>query len=248
MKVEKHHPESETRQRILHAALRSFADCGYYGTSVREIVAAARVSKPVLYYYFADKAELFQALADRAQDEWYQLMQEAARRGGTLEEKLEEIIAALFEFAVSNRELVRLAFLTAFGASGQTPSNPHCQEKGRRGFEFLKSLVEQARNSGELETRFPLEEVTMGVYGQILSHMLVNLVAPDCQLNREAARQIVRLFMGGAVIKESPSGNGGNIRCRDRRPPESQETTRRGGKPRRRTSQSGTRTARLEVD
>ncbi len=40
--------DSNTRQQILRAALKSFARCGYAATSVRQIVEDARVSKPAL--------------------------------------------------------------------------------------------------------------------------------------------------------------------------------------------------------
>ena len=60
---------SVTRQHILRAALKHFANSGYAAASVQEIVDDARVSKPALYYYFQDKAGLFQALVDEAHDE-----------------------------------------------------------------------------------------------------------------------------------------------------------------------------------
>ena len=40
-----------TRQLILRAALQRFADAGYAATSVQQIVDAAKVSKPALYYH-----------------------------------------------------------------------------------------------------------------------------------------------------------------------------------------------------
>jgi len=67
--------DSSTRHQVLHAALKKFADCGYEGTSVQDIVETARVTKPTLYYYFGNKAELYQALVDYAHDERRRLMQ-----------------------------------------------------------------------------------------------------------------------------------------------------------------------------
>ena len=74
----------ETRQEILRAALKRFAHGGYAATSVQQIVSDAKVSKPTLYYYFADKAELFQALVHEAHDERYRLLREAAARAGKM--------------------------------------------------------------------------------------------------------------------------------------------------------------------
>jgi TetR/AcrR family transcriptional regulator len=200
------HAESATRQQLLQAALKSFARRGYAAASVQEIVDAARVSKPVLYYYFADKAQLFQALVDQAHDERYRLMQEAADRGGSVAAKLEEIVAAVFEFALRNRELMRLAFATAFAADGEAPGGTRCREKGRRNYEFVRSLVEAGQASGELSRRFSADELAMGIYGQLNSYVMIRLLVPDCPLDRQAAKQIVRLFLAGAGARQPASG------------------------------------------
>jgi AcrR family transcriptional regulator len=202
------HSDSETRRQLLHAALKSFVDRGYAATSVQQIVKAARVSKPVLYYYFKDKAGLFGALVDQAHDERYRLMQEAAERGRTLPEKLEEIAAAIFEFSVRNRELMRLAFATAFAASGEAPGQTRCGEKGKRAFGFIRSLIEIGQASGELDRGFSVDELAMGFYGQLNSHVMVRLLVPECPLDRHTARQIVKLFLEGAAGQSAgPNGN-----------------------------------------
>ena len=193
---------SMTRQHILRAALKSFARCGYAATSVRQIVEDARVSKPALYYYFADKAQLFEALVDQAHDERYRLMQAAAQRGRTAAEKLEQVIAAVFEFSLRNRELMRLAFATAFTAAGEAPSRVKCLEKGRRNYEFIRSLIEQGQAAGELDRRFRVDDLAMGIYGQLNTYVMVRLLAPDCPLDRGTARQIVRLFLQGAAGRQ----------------------------------------------
>lgn len=201
------HSDSEVRRQLLQAALKSFADRGYAATSVQEIVDAAHVSKPALYYYFKDKAGLFDALVDQAHDERYRLMQEAAKKGGTLAKKLEEIAAAIFEFSVCNRELMRLAFATAFAASGEAPGQTRCREKGKRTFEFIRSLIQEGQASGELDRGFTVEELAMGIYGQFNSHVMVRLLVPECPLDRRTARQVVRLFLEGASNR-SASGTG----------------------------------------
>jgi AcrR family transcriptional regulator len=209
---------SGTRDFILRAALKSFADRGYAATSVQHIVDAAQVSKPALYYYFKDKAGLFEALVDQAHDERYRLMREAAGRRETIAEKLEEIVTDVFEFSVQNSELMRLAFATAFAAFGDAPGGTKCREKGRRNFEFVRSLLEQGQASGELNRGFSADELAMGIYGQLNSYMMVRLLVPDCPLNRQTARQMVQLFMEGA-------GNGKPVL--ERRDPVSGGETRR---------------------
>jgi len=51
-----------TRQRILDAAERTFADQGFEPASIRTIAARARVTLPVLYYHFDSKNGLIRAV------------------------------------------------------------------------------------------------------------------------------------------------------------------------------------------
>ncbi len=49
---------TNTRERIVEAALRLFSERGTTGVSVREVADAAGVTVPGLYYHFASKADL----------------------------------------------------------------------------------------------------------------------------------------------------------------------------------------------
>lgn len=196
------HSESLTRQQLLQAALTSFAERGYAATSVQQIVDAARVSKPALYYYFEDKAGLFQALVNHAHDERYRLMQEAADRFSGVLEKLEAIVASVFAFAVENQPLMRLAFATAFAPSGEAPGQAKFREKGCRNYEFIRSIMGQGRRSGELDKGFSIDDLAMGFYSQLNTYVMVRLFVPDLPLNGETAKRIVRLYLQGATKKK----------------------------------------------
>lgn len=52
-------PSEITRERIMKAAERLFAERGYEGTSVRAIVAKARVNQAAINYHFAGKEGLY---------------------------------------------------------------------------------------------------------------------------------------------------------------------------------------------
>lgn len=196
-------PPPDTRLRLLTAALKQFARRGYAGTSVQEIVTSARVTKPTLYYYFGSKTGLFKALVDSAHDERLRLMQEAAERGHTTAEKLEEVLTAVFDFTRRNADLMRLAFATAFAARGELPGEARCFEKGRRNFDFVRSLIEAGQASGELKREFDSESLAFGIYGQLTTYVMVHLVFPGCRMDRENARTVVRLFLEGSVAAVS---------------------------------------------
>jgi AcrR family transcriptional regulator len=52
-------PSEITRERIMKAAERLFAERGYEGTSIRAIVAKARVNQAAINYHFAGKDGLY---------------------------------------------------------------------------------------------------------------------------------------------------------------------------------------------
>ena len=189
----------ETRQEILRAALKRFAHSGYAATSVQQIVADAKVSKPALYYYFKDKAALFQALVNEAHDARYRLLQEASSRHQNIRGQLEGILTELFAYFQEHRDLVRISFATMFAAPGEVPEGLTCQEKCVRNFEFVHSLIRCARKSGELTGRFDSRELTYGFYGLTNFYLAANLVMPDCKTNPSAAGRIVDLFLTGAA-------------------------------------------------
>ncbi len=188
-----------TREGILRAALKRFAHAGYAATSVQQIVADARVSKPALYYYFSDKAALFQALVNEAHDARYRLLQDAAARGRDIRGQLEGILVALFEYFQDNRDLVRISFATMFASPGEVPEGLACREKCERNFEFVHSLIRKAQQAGGLDRRFDSRELTYGFYGLTNFYLAANLIMPDCKPDRRVAGRIVDLFLSGAA-------------------------------------------------
>ena len=60
--------KKSSRERLLEAAVKVFADRGYQAASVDEIAAAAGLSKGAVYWNFSSKDELFHALLEERID------------------------------------------------------------------------------------------------------------------------------------------------------------------------------------
>lgn len=195
-------PNGETRQDILRAALKRFAHSGYSAASVQQIVSDAKVSKPTLYYYFSDKAALFEALVHEAHDERYRLMTEAAARAKDIRSQLLEILNVLFEYFAENRELMRISLATAFASPGEMPSSLKYADRCERNFEFVHSLMKAALKRGELNQNFDSQELAFGFYGQANAYLMTHLLKPESKLDRRQAERVVDLFMAGAGQKK----------------------------------------------
>ena len=192
---------SDTRQQLLRAALKHFANSGYAATSVQHIVDDAKLSKPALYYHFEDKAGLFQALVHEAHDERYRVLREAAENNSCIRAQLETMLTALFAYFRENRELMRISFATMFAAPGEVPKDAACTEKCERNFEFIHSLIKLAQKNGELDRHFDSQELAFGFYGTANFYLVGHLVCEDCQPDQLTAKRIVELFLAGAGPK-----------------------------------------------
>ncbi len=57
--------ENTTKEKILDAALVSFAENGYKGTNLRDLAAGMGLSKSALYKHYAGKEDIWNAVLDR---------------------------------------------------------------------------------------------------------------------------------------------------------------------------------------
>ncbi len=192
-----------SKERILKAACRIFANCGYEGASIQDIVKAARVTKPTLYYYFKSKEGLYRALVEHAQEERFQLIEKAAAQHATLSDQLIAVVNALYGYARDNRDLTRICFASFFASPGEIPCHAKMIEKGKRNFELVQGLIEKARRQGALKTRFSTIELTSAFFAQILFYAVSQAVRNEQAVQHANAKKAVHLFLEGAIVRKS---------------------------------------------
>lgn len=109
---------SETRQRILDAAVELFGERGFSGVSVRDIAERAGVKKALVFYHHESKAILLQ----RALEPYYVSYRAAlgeAEIEGSLGERLHHLLDANIDFIEENFATARLVQIELLLASGQ---------------------------------------------------------------------------------------------------------------------------------
>ena len=114
------HPPN-VRQRLLDAALALFSTKGYAATSVRELVEAAGVTKPVLYYYFKNKEGLYLALMEDALGDFFQVAEQARTAPGCVTERIRGYCTALLDIFVERLPVARLIYAIYYGPPQGAP-------------------------------------------------------------------------------------------------------------------------------
>ncbi len=97
------------RERILDEATGLFTRHGYHGVAMRQIATAAAVSKPGLYYHFADKERLFLAILLRGIARIGDLVDAALAPPGATRARVHRLVLALATQARGSQRLMRLA-------------------------------------------------------------------------------------------------------------------------------------------
>jgi AcrR family transcriptional regulator len=111
--------EKEIASKLLEAAVRLFALKGYPATSTREIVEAAGVTKPMLYYYFHSKEGILAAALAHFLDPLHARLDQVLSRADDPRERLVQLVWAHLDFCRANKPLARLFFALYFGPDDQ---------------------------------------------------------------------------------------------------------------------------------
>jgi AcrR family transcriptional regulator len=102
-----------TRKQILDASLKLFSEKGFARTSVRDIAQAAGITDAAIYYHFASKRDLFEALIEeRGFTAALENLERAEITVGP-REAIQGIAMGALEFIYGNRDLMKVLMVEA---------------------------------------------------------------------------------------------------------------------------------------
>lgn len=106
-----------TRAQVLRAAARLFAERGFDAVSVREVVEAAGVTKPALYYHFGSKEGVASAIMLDLLAAADEVRGKAFAQGKDIREVLTRYASAMLELAAQRKQEMAFGFACWFGRS-----------------------------------------------------------------------------------------------------------------------------------
>lgn len=190
----------DARRRLLDAAEACFERYGVMKTTVEDVAAVARVSRATVYRYFEGRDDLILGV----------LLREAARFFTRLERRLAsqpDVATAVVEGVLFTVDAVRrdkrLALLFAPEVAGVTGSIAGASEAlFKRTAEFLRPLLEQARESGQLRPGIDLDEASEWILRTVLSLLTV---AGPVERGVAEQRRYLTTFLVPAIVADAPA-------------------------------------------
>lgn len=179
------------REAILVVAMKLFAEKGYAGCSIREICQTAGVTKPVLYYHFRSKENLYQELMMEIFGQTQRNLRRLASFRGSLRERLILYVSSELQNCRKDPNSVRFLFRMMFSPEGENPSFNYIEEFKRE----RKAIADFIKITNPGECRSDPHLVSTALMGMMLIVILEYLFTGRRTLTRRNAEKLVDLLL-----------------------------------------------------
>ena len=191
--------ETSTQERILRAAYDCFEQYGIGNTTIENIAAKAKVSRPTVYKYYASKEAILDEISVR---ETWRVNSEVRRRlvrSDKFADFLTDTLLLVVRLANQNLYIRRAVESIEFQESVIAPSSL-MQQLQRT---WWTNLFEQAMQRGEIASDLAVDEIIYWLT-RAQSMLMLQVASPtldDAQQRRFTRRFIVQPLLAGTEIK-----------------------------------------------
>jgi AcrR family transcriptional regulator len=162
-------------EKILRVGVHLMAKKGYHATSTREIVEAAGVTKPMLYYYFGSKEGLCLAAIRRFSEQFFNILRAVINAEGDPKELLVDYIWAIFQIMQERRDEWLFFMSLCFGTDRER---------------FLEGVKEIREEGKDLTSQFSEKMVKAGI------------LRPGCEMDfGKALRGMIDIWRWEEVVE-----------------------------------------------
>lgn len=198
-----------TRDAIVAAAARSFADNGYRGTRLHAIASEVGIQKASIFHYFASKEELYRAVLveSRGQIE-AAITRFVADQGGWLA-RVRGMLDAYIDLVAAHPEQTKILLRQSLG---DAPDGYVADHESDRLLALATSFIEEGQRSGAFAP-VDAETLLLGVVGMVaFLFTSAPIVAPrwatdlDHEDRIEQIRRHVLSFVERTLTPEATTG------------------------------------------
>ena len=186
------------RERLLRAAVELFTVRGYAATSVREIVEAAQVTKPVLYYHFGSKEGIDLAVLEEMRGTLRALLERLLAEQGSARHRIERLFLGIYDVFEQQAPVVRFLNAILWGPPQGAP--PFDVETFHRPLhDAVQAIVAAGIAAGELRPA-EAEDVAIALIALLVFAMDLQLCHPDWGLGRSGLARLLDLAFTGVAL------------------------------------------------
>jgi AcrR family transcriptional regulator len=151
-----------TRAFLLRTAAQVFAEHGYAGTSLNDLIAASGLTKGAFYFYFKSKAALALAVLRDQQDRFLRQVVERVVAAGGAVEQFQALLPAMLDLLATDPGAWAMTRLTR--DMNEDPATAEEASKPMAAWvDFVAGIVRQAQDDGDFRPGLDPRDVAVVV-------------------------------------------------------------------------------------
>jgi AcrR family transcriptional regulator len=203
-----------TRDIIIEAALKEFAECGYEGATTASVARRVRVTQPLIHYHFGSKEALWHATVDSIFGRLMRQVEETEKKvdGMGPAAKFLTLTYSFIDFAVANPEYARIVHNEGVVQTKRLEwlAKTHIQPL----YERWATYIESAKAAGLLKD-IPVAYMVTALIGALaqffdLAPMIREVwgIEPNSPEHvRGYANAMIEMFLEGASVRLDEDGD-----------------------------------------
>jgi len=173
----------ERREALYKAVLKVLARAGYKHARIEDVALEADMSKGNIYFYAADKEELFYNAVDWILNQWHQAITVPAPQAVTARARLNAMSQNSFKFLHDHKELVQILKNNPTILSLDSKSD-HYSAVSSKARAQVRSAVEDGIASGEFKASLDIEATTEFLFTTQLLYLAESFVLDDARAHK----------------------------------------------------------------
>ena len=146
--------KQDTHRRIKEASSQLFLQRGFDQTTIDAIAAAAQISKPTFFNYFASKQHVLAELMTRMDEEFIRYIRHAVAQGQSTKDRLSRLMSQAAEHIQKRPEYTRLLLVEGMSDLGDPNIETSRMAQLNRA---MAELVERGRQEHDISLRFSVD-------------------------------------------------------------------------------------------
>jgi AcrR family transcriptional regulator len=164
-----------TRRTILEAAARAFAESGYAGASLNDIIKDAGVTKGGFYFHFESKEALALAVLRHIQEQWAGQVLAATMKHSDVQEQLDAMVEALIDLH-GEKKNARAIERLCVELSEDPKLRPQVGPQYEVWVDMTASLFARAQDEGIIRPEFDPRDIAEAAVGTFIGLEIMSQV------------------------------------------------------------------------
>ncbi|KQC11682.1 MAG: hypothetical protein APR62_09350 [Smithella sp. SDB] len=202
MGIRRNLKETERREEIINSAIKVFSLKGYDHSSMNDLAADTGYSKALIYWYWENKAALFNDLIDRCMVPYCELLQETIDSKDSFDKKLIRFLGDFVDLFNRQNLLNRLVHFGSLHNNTNKPSENFKDKVNgyyKQVLNYLEAFIRQGKNSSYVKAELETSSLALLLLLSVEGYIYMSMLEKRMPIEQVLIENLSKYFMPGVV-------------------------------------------------